>query len=565
MLADDPAAEDDTAPEGEDGADGDDPEDEAAEEEAGEGTEDDGGVDRSIVSVGVDPFSLGFNPHLTSDNTELVDAMADLVLPSAFHGSFPDEDVLDSAREIDAPSGVVQRVRYTLNDAAQWSDGTPITGADFEYLWREMISTPGVRQVAPYRAISHITTSAGGSVVTVDLDQRVDDWHALFAHLLPSHLLEAGEFESVLETDIPASAGKFSVASIDQARGMITLNRNDRFWGKDPADIDVVQLRAIRSTPQAATLLRSGQVSFVDIEPAQTLKEQLSLVSGVHSVNAYPTRQLRLNLSTRSEVLTTPNLRRTLMSLIDSEQVARLATERSADIRVPYGGNALLGTASNEELAQLRAVAQDDPIRIGVDPTDAGASNAAMTMVDMLNQAGVEARVVEDRMSTLVDQLLPEAEVDAILSGVDTEVTPANMASFFTCGTEENTSAAPTTSASAAPTSTTEPAQDADDSAQTWSGNLSLACFEDFEQTAGSILSGELSAQDGLALMREVNREQALYLPLIDETRIRAYRFEEDSDENIIDWHRGITSAPEWEVDNDDTTDDTADKESTQQ
>ncbi len=586
QLADDPAddaaSHDEAAYEGEGDADS-----EGSEDPDSAGTEDDGGTDRSVVSVGIDAFQLGFNPHLVSDNTELVDSIADLVLPSAFNGNFVDTDVLTSAMEVDAPVGVEQRLRYSIKDGAQWSDGTPITGADFEYLWTEMVSTPGVRNVAPYRAISKITTSSGGSVVTVDFSTRVKDWHMLFSHLLPSHLLEPGQFERVLESDIPASAGKFSVASIDQARGMITLNRNDRFWGEDPAGIDVVQLRAIRTTSQAATLLRSGQVSFVDIEPAQTLKEQLSLLGDVHAVNVNPARQLRLNLSTESEVLSTPQLRRTLLSLIDSDQVARLATERTTDLRVPYGGNPLLGTASPDDIAALAAISQDNPVRIAVDPTDAAASNAALTMVDMLRLAGVEANVVENRMTTIIEDSLPEGEVDAVIAGVDTSVTSANMASFFTCQvpeeTESTSSTSETTTSAATSTQATERAGAQE---QLWSGNLSLACLDEFEATAQSILSGDISARESLALIREVNREQALYLPLIDETRIRAFDSEEaeasddteasddgeasdgadasknsegDVDDNadhseksIIDWRRGIASAPEWEVNDSD-------------
>src|SRR5690625_7057064 len=85
--------------------------------------------------------------------------------------------------------------------------------ADFDYLFKEMVSTPGVREVAPYRAISAVNISAGGSIVTVDFSTRVKDWHRLFTHLLPSHLLESGQFDRVLESAISASAGKFSVAS----------------------------------------------------------------------------------------------------------------------------------------------------------------------------------------------------------------------------------------------------------------------------------------------------------------------------------------------------------------
>ena len=477
--------------------------------EVADGIEDEEGPDRSSMSVGIDPFQLGFNPHLVADDTELVDALADLVLPSAFHGNIIDSDVLNSAREIDAPPGVAQRVRYSIKDGAQWSDGTPITGADFDYLFKEMVSTPGVREVAPYRAISALNISAGGSIVTVDFSTRVADWHRLFTHLLPSHLLESGQFDRVLESAIPASAGKFSVASIDQARGLITLNRNDRFWGKNPAKIDVVQLRAIRSTSQAANLLRSEQVSFVDISPTQTLKEQLSLLGDISTESANPSRQLRLSLSTR--------------------QLARLATERDVDLRVPYGGNPLLDSSSEEEIAMLAAATKDNPLRIAVDPTEQAAGIAAMTLVDMLRIEGIEARVVENRMTSIVEEALPEGEVDAVISTADTSVTAANVASFFTCHADEKTAAA-AASTTAAPTSA-EPAPTKSESPAStqqklWSGNLSLACANDFDDHAQRILSGEISAQQGLEMIRQVNREQAFYLPLIDETRIRA--FDED-------------------------------------
>src|SRR5699024_12861862 len=81
----------------------------------------------------------------------------------------------------------------------------------------------------------------------------------------------------------------------------------------------------------------------------------------------------------------------------------------------------------------------------------------------------------------------------------------------------------PPTSAEPAPT---QPESPASPQQRLWSGNLSLACANDFDDRAQRILSGEISAQQGLDMIRQVNRDQAFYLPLIDETRIRA--FDED-------------------------------------
>ena len=63
---------------------------------------------RPTISIGVDPLRAGLNPHLVANNSELVDQIAELVLPSTFHWGRMDTDVLESAAEVTAPEGVAQ-------------------------------------------------------------------------------------------------------------------------------------------------------------------------------------------------------------------------------------------------------------------------------------------------------------------------------------------------------------------------------------------------------------------------------------------------------------------------
>src|SRR5699024_4818180 len=141
----------------------------------------------------------------------------------------------------------------------------------------------------------------------------------------------------------------------------------------------------------------------------------------------------------------------------------------------------LLDSASEEEIAVLVAATKDNPLRIAVDPTEQAAGIAAMTLVDMLRIEGIEARVVENRMTSIVEESLPEGEVDAVISTADTSVTATNVASFFTCHADEKTAAA-AASTTAAPTSA-EPAPTKSESPAStqqklWSGNLSLRSEE---------------------------------------------------------------------------------------
>jgi hypothetical protein len=473
---------------------------------------------RPTISIGVDPLRAGLNPHLVANNSELVDQIAELVLPSTFHWGRMDTDVLESATEVTAPEGVAQRVRYVIASPAQWSDGTPISGADFNYLWKKMTTTAGVKDPAGYRAISAVTTSDGGRVVTVDFAERVKDWKQLFNQLLPSHLLQNADFDSVLANDIPASAGRFAVDSVDRSRGVITLNRNDRFWGADPAHIDVVQLREVRDSTQALNMLRSGQIGFADFTPDQTSQEALGLLGHVSDKTVTRPRQLRLHMSTEQGALEDAAARRGLASLIDTGQVARLATGRASNLKA--GHNLVSGEAN---LTALRERASKKPIRFAVDPTSPTALAAANTLYDVLEAHGIPAEVTTDRLTTITSKLLPEGKVDAVVTWEDTTLTSLSAASIFNCAED-----------------------------QPLAGDLSGFCPDNAAETRMDILSGKISPSTALGRIREINAQDVLYVPLLDETRVHALgEGIVGPGQSIDDWDKGLVTAPVWRKDED--------------
>ncbi|HIX79725.1 MAG TPA: ABC transporter family substrate-binding protein [Candidatus Corynebacterium faecipullorum] len=473
---------------------------------------------RSTVAIGVDPLRGGLNPHLVANSSELVNQIAELVLPSAFHGTEMDTDVLESAEEIEVPEGVAMRVRYTIAAPAQWSDGTPISGSDFNYLWSQITRTPGAKNISGYRAISAVRTSGNGRVVTVDFDHRVEDWHKLFAHLMPSHLLEDRDFASVLAEGIPASAGRYLVESMDRGRGIITLNRNDRFWGEDPANIDVIQLRAVRDTAHAVNMLRSRQIGFADFTPQQTTLENLSLLSNVNTGVVTRQRQLRLEMSAAEGALNEQPQRRALASLLDTDQIARLATGRASELEP--GNNPF---DSNAELAPLRERAGRKPVRIGVDPQNPTALAAATTIVDVLQAKSIDAEVVTERLTTITSDLLPAGKVDAVVAWDENGSDAMSLANYFVCATP------------------TRPA-----------ATLSGFCPENSAETALGILSGELDSEAAEERVEHLNREEVLFVPLLNEVRVHALgKGIVGPGQSIKDWDSGLISAPQWRKDDD--------------
>ncbi|MEX3505409.1 ABC transporter family substrate-binding protein [Corynebacterium sp. LK2510] len=449
---------------------------------------------RTTLEVGVDPLRNGLNPHLASDETETVRAIADLVLPSAFINGERNADLVTAAAVLPVPSSpaAAMTVRYVLEDEAQWSDGTPITGRDFAYLWRGMASTPGVIDPAGYRAISDIRViGAGGKVVDVDFSAPVAEWRALFTHLLPSHLLsaDASDFAVGLRTTIPASAGRFMLVDVDRGRRVIILNRNDRFWGEHPADVDILTLNAVNNTTQVAGQLRGGQLAFADLTPAETTGTVFGLVPGVRTEFVDAPRTLGITLSTTSPLLESMEAREEMRSLIDVPLLASVAAGRSTDLNV--APHRPVSEAVSTVLPEL--IRTNRPLRVGVDPADAQAAAAARSLVDLLSSRGIAADVVTTDMRSMAAQGLPTGELDMTVNWmVQRGSTPA-LAGRLYC-----------------PPATYR------------AGNLSGLCTPETEERADAILFGEIPAELAADEVAATLDAYAVWVPLMGERRIRA-------------------------------------------
>lgn len=400
---------------------------------------------RSEIVVGIDPVEAGFNPHLIKDDSVFIRTLSSLVLPSAFEGQRLNTDLLASAREVPVPDSVVEAtpqgspvpvmaLKYSINPAAQWSDGTPITVADFEYLAQQLPQAAGAKNAALYREITSMESADGGRTVTVYLAHRIKDWHRLFANLLPSHHLRGTAFAQALSDSFPASGGHYMVGSIDRQRGVVVLNRNDRFWGRHPADIEVVDFVEIRSTSQALEQMGSQQLAFADVTPTQTSLQAFELLKGARLREETSDRTLMLGANANLP----QSVRAGLLGLVDTRLLAELATGRSG-----AGAEAAPRRAQDINVRQLATVLSG-PVRIGVDPSNGVAADAALNLQNMYIAAGLEARVVEQDSSTLFSQSIPTGAIDVYVGWQDGDVLARYQCGVRTVDESEQTSAVPT-------------------------------------------------------------------------------------------------------------------------
>ena len=531
-------------------------------------------ADKSQVGVGIDPIHFGLNPHLKANQQAVVDDIAALVLPSAFvNGEIT--ELLDSAEEVPvrehhtrsdeqqgendsassaeaesepsvatstqpvdpADQPVVQKVRYEISPQAQWSDGTPITGGDFIYLWQQMTTTPGVVGAAGYFAILDITTTAGGKIVDVEFSQRVDDWRELFHYLLPAHLMNT-PFAAARE--LPASAGRYHIDGVDWARGKVTLHRNDRFWGADPARIDVLELTEIRNPAQGLNLMRSGQIAFADLTPGETTFLSYSALPGTQVFRLNTPRQLQVELLGQSPIFRNHDVRAEFARALDIPSLAVQATGRRTDLRVAgdsgdaakmvgsddsavHDGTMGAGALAEEHVALLRQhTSNQRPLQIAADPADAVANAAASALVDRMVAAGVAAEVVADDFVSISSELVPDGAVDAVISWNDTSTTSFNNADELLCR---------------APATNTAHAD--------WLPQ----CLPEIGNAWSEVLSGAVDNDRASQLVSTLESNHVLHIPVLDERRIRILGSGMVGPEpELDDWPAGLKLAPFWDL-----------------
>ncbi|MCS4534932.1 ABC transporter family substrate-binding protein [Corynebacterium sp. HS2168-gen11] len=528
----------------------------------------------SEVAIGIDPIEAGFNPHLLGDDSRFTRVLSSLVLPSVFvHNELNTDFITAVSEESSDDPNIVQVIRYDIAEAAQWSDGTPITVADFEYLWQEMLKHPATVNPAGYRAIADIDSMNAGKTVIVEFSQPFAQWPTLFQGLLPSHLVRGESFDEVLAQTIPASGGKFSVRSIDRQRGVITLNRNDRWWGADPAQVETVTFREIRNTAQGMDLLESGQVGFLDISPTQTSVEAYGLLENTQIRNEYADFVLEVVASSRLST----EIRQALRTLIDPHVLARMAygrdnylefgAEQFQDIHPPQatpGSPAPSVTAASSAAAASSATTVVTPppvpstpadssteaavpassvtsstsaatpspeiitaavarlqqfgreVRIGVDPVREANVNAARALVLSLRQHQVPAKLITLDTRRLVQSSIPFGYVDAVV----------------------------VTSATSIPQRYDCPY------AGHFGSNLSGFCEPTFQAQLAQYYAGEVEESVIRATIEAIEREQAYHTVIARQIRVEVLGDGiQGPNPELLEWPRGLSSLESWSVD----------------
>ncbi|MCV7419764.1 ABC transporter family substrate-binding protein [Mycobacterium yunnanensis] len=465
----------------------------------------------SQIIMAIDSIGPGFNPHLLSDQSPVNASIASLVLPSSFR-PIPDPNSPTGSRweldptmliSADVTSEEPFTVTYQIRPEAQWTDNAPIAADDYWYLWRQMVSEPGVVDPAGYDLITGVQSLAGGKTAVVTFSQPYPAWRELFNDILPAHIVKdvPGGFSAGLLRALPVTGGQFRVDSIDPQRDEILLARNDRYWGR-PAKPDQILFRRGGAPAVLADSIRNGDTQVAQVHGGQAAFIQLGAIPDVRTARIVTPRVMQVTLRAQQPELQDTQVRKAILGLLDVDLLAAVGagsdntvTLAQAQVRSPsdpgYVPTAPPALPREAALDLLKAsgytveqeVSSTSPMPtptpgsppptrgrisrdgaqlrfvIGVAANDPTSVAVANTAADQLRSVGIAASVLALDPPTLYGDALSQNRVDAIVgwhqAGGDLATA---LASRFGCPALEAT-AVPTAPPGGTPTpsSSTDP------------------------------------------------------------------------------------------------------------
>jgi peptide/nickel transport system substrate-binding protein len=443
------------------------------------------------LTVGIDQQPTACNPNTEAGNTAADRLLLEPVLPSSFLVSDSGTSQYDQAVIVQAElqSTTPETVVYTIDQQAVWSDGVPITAADFIYAWQQQRgvitgpdgSPPDVATTAGYNDIKSVVGSNKGKTVTVIFSTPYADWQSLFNDLVPAHVMEKVGWSPDCHTLDPAidlSGGPYVLHSVTPQT--IVLTRNPKWWGQ-PAKLDRVVIKEASDAAQLAHWLRAGVIQVA--QPSSFSEAFLQAVTNMPYVRSevnVSSTFLELEFSTLALATDSTQVRLGIAHAIDRQDLVNdvagfstisitpSASHIYSQTQNPYpsppnaqpinvetpttttvppssgvfpSGADLASSARELEAAGYFRIgtgpwtdATGKPLvlRLVVDGADAWAQNTATLLVDQLSRAGITVEVSTASSAIAAGSALALGSADAALLPLTTGPYTTQTSAWYT-------------------------------------------------------------------------------------------------------------------------------------
>lgn len=236
---------------------------------------------------GLDQYSTQWNynqvngPEASTAN--VIDAlMPDTFISNAAGQLSPDPNYIVSATQTKTSP---QTIEYKLNPKAKWSDGKPITEADWAAEWKALNGKNKGYQVASstgYDQISSVKQGSNKYDVIVTFSKPYVDWRGLFAPLYPAKYNSTPDnFNKGYLNAIPVTAGPFANPQFNKSAQTVTVTPSTSWWGNKPM-LSKIVFKAEESTAANQAYV-NGEIDYdFDVAVDPTDYKQIKQASDGH-------------------------------------------------------------------------------------------------------------------------------------------------------------------------------------------------------------------------------------------------------------------------------------------
>ena len=296
------------------------------------------------LSYAADQEPTGFNNNTSKDNgTSVLNVVINMFPPVyRLHPDFSvqlNKDLMDSATQT---SEDPQTIVYKIKQNAAWSDGTPVSADDFEYLWRNLngsVKGNDVASTTGYDQIESVEGSDNGKTVTVVFKEPFTDWKSLFYGLLPARYMAEvpGGWNTGLDKSperIPVN-GPYRVSAWEQGQSL-TLERNDKYFGPK-AHLDSIVFRFLPESTTQPAALQNNEVDLIYPQPQLDLVQQVKALPDVTSELNIGLSFEHLDFNFKNEHLADPAVRKAIATGLNIPEIVNRTVKQFTDKAQPLG------------------------------------------------------------------------------------------------------------------------------------------------------------------------------------------------------------------------------------
>lgn len=259
-------------------------------------------------------------------------------LPYAFNSTPELKTELNSQLMVSADQVNPTTLVYKIKPEATWSDGTPISAADFAYNWKvqDPATCPDCATAGNggYDQIRNVVGSDNGKTVTVTLEKPYTDWQSFFgsnAPLYPAHIAAtqgdintpqglASSFEWFGTTVPTYSGGPYVIANWENNKAL-TLTPNPRWYGQTKPRLDTLIMRVITDATQEPIALQNNEVQVLYPQPQVDIVQQLQQIPNTSQVQQLGLTWEHFDFNLQTPALKDKALRQAMYTAVNRQDI----------------------------------------------------------------------------------------------------------------------------------------------------------------------------------------------------------------------------------------------------